>query len=131
MNEMSQTILCKNSNLEDLKPEKLQLQLRSIFINPYFFLPLFILSHSICTLLLRCLFRYFVFVSTVLSVLHMLASDGRLFRCDVTSTLSNGAIAAADDAVSDEDWEEREASRTHSVKFSDPQDQDSKEVKTH
>jgi hypothetical protein len=89
---------------------------------------LFILSHSICTLLLRCLFRYFVFVSTVLSVLHMLASDGRLFRCDVTSTLSNGAIAAADDAVSDEDWEEREASRTHSVKFSDPQDQDSKET---
>jgi protein scribble len=57
-----------------------------------------------------------------------IASDGRLFRCDVTSTLSNGAIAAADDAVSDEDWEEREASRTHSVKFSDPQDQDSKET---
>ncbi|XP_068911978.1 protein lap4 isoform X7 [Tenebrio molitor] len=57
-----------------------------------------------------------------------IASDGRLFRCDVTSTLSNGAIAAADDAVSDEDWEEREASRTHSVKFSDPQDQYSKET---
>lgn len=34
---MSQTILCKNSKLKDLKPEKLQLQLRSIFINPYFF----------------------------------------------------------------------------------------------
>ena len=62
-------------------------------------------------------------------MLHLLASDGRLFRCDVTSTLSNGAVAATDDAASDEDWEEKEASRTHSVKFSDPQDQDNKEVK--
>ncbi|EEZ97547.2 hypothetical protein TcasGA2_TC011397 [Tribolium castaneum] len=57
-----------------------------------------------------------------------IASDGRLFRCDVTSSLSNGAIATTDDAASDEDWEEKEASRTHSVKFSDPQDQDNKET---
>ncbi|XP_063912792.1 protein lap4-like isoform X3 [Zophobas morio] len=57
-----------------------------------------------------------------------ITSDGRLFRCDVTSTLSNGAVAATDDAASDEDWEEKEASRTHSVKFSDPQDQDNKET---
>lgn len=57
----------------------------------------------------------------------MLASDGRLYRCDVTPTLSNGALAA-DDGGSDEDWEEREASRTHSVKFTDPQDHDSREV---
>lgn len=61
-------------------------------------------------------------------LLHLLASDGRLFRCDVTSSLSNGAVATTDDAASDEDWEEKEASRTHSVKFSDPQDQDNKEV---
>ncbi|KAJ3641605.1 hypothetical protein Zmor_028105 [Zophobas morio] len=37
-------------------------------------------------------------------------------------------ITATDDAASDEDWEEKEASRTHSVKFSDPQDQDNKET---
>ncbi|XP_044262612.1 protein lap4-like isoform X3 [Tribolium madens] len=37
-------------------------------------------------------------------------------------------IATTDDAASDEDWEEKEASRTHSVKFSDPQDQDNKET---
>uniref|UniRef100_A0A1Y1LNA7 PDZ domain-containing protein n=1 Tax=Photinus pyralis TaxID=7054 RepID=A0A1Y1LNA7_PHOPY len=33
-----------------------------------------------------------------------------------------------DDGGSDEDWEEREASRTHSVKFSDPQDHDNRET---
>lgn len=59
------------------------------------------------------------------------ASDGRLFRCDVTATLSNGTLTnPTDDAASDDDWEEREASRTHSVKFSDPQEQDNKEVCT-
>ncbi|XP_031338228.1 protein lap4 isoform X1 [Photinus pyralis] len=57
----------------------------------------------------------------------IIASDGRLYRCDVTPTLSNGALAA-DDGGSDEDWEEREASRTHSVKFSDPQDHDNRET---
>ncbi|XP_018334001.1 protein lap4 isoform X2 [Agrilus planipennis] len=33
-----------------------------------------------------------------------------------------------EDAGSDDDWEEREASRTHSVKFTDPQEPDSKET---
>ncbi|KAK4881366.1 hypothetical protein RN001_004685 [Aquatica leii] len=57
----------------------------------------------------------------------IIASDGRLYRCDVTPTLSNGALAT-DDGASDDDWEEREASRTHSVKFTDPQDHDNRET---
>lgn len=65
--------------------------------------------------------------TVVVTCAHLLASDGRLYRCDVTPTLSNGALAT-DETVSDEDWEEREASRTHSVKFTDPQQQDSREV---
>lgn len=61
------------------------------------------------------------------------SADGRLYRCDVTPALSNGTLAAtAEDtttnASDDEGWEEKEASRTHSVKFTDPQDQDSREV---
>lgn len=60
--------------------------------------------------------------------MHLLASDGRLYRCDVTPGLSNGCLATTDDAVSDDDWEEREANRTHSVKFTDPQEQDNREV---
>lgn len=59
------------------------------------------------------------------------SSDGRLYRCDVTPTLlSNGATIRSDEPESDDDWEEREASRTHSVKFSDPQEQDNREVRT-
>nr|XP_022902377.1 protein lap4 isoform X4 [Onthophagus taurus] len=56
--------------------------------------------------------------------------DGRLYRCDVTPILSNGGIAPSPDDTRDEDsdWEEKEASRTHSVKFSDPQDQDNRET---
>lgn len=57
------------------------------------------------------------------------SADGRLYRCDVTPTLSNGALVADDAAASeDDDWEEREASRTHSVKFTDAQEPDSREV---
>lgn len=64
-------------------------------------------------------------------LLHVLlaSSDGRLYRCDVTPTLSNGALRS-DEPESEEDWEEREASRTHSVKFTDPQDQDNREVRS-
>lgn len=62
-------------------------------------------------------------------VAQMLASsNGRLYRCDVTPALSNGALRS-DDPASDDDWEEQEASRTLSVKFSDPQDQDNREVR--
>lgn len=69
----------------------------------------------------------FVFAPSVLA-----SSDGRLYRCDVSAVLSNGALGlVTDDGASDDDWEEREASRTHSVKFSDPQDHDNREVSYH
>ncbi|KAH1020683.1 hypothetical protein HUJ04_010298 [Dendroctonus ponderosae] len=59
-------------------------------------------------------------------------SDGRLYRCDVNSGLSNGTLSritasTTKDDVSD-DWQEQEASRLHSVKFTDPQDQENKET---
>ncbi|KAK9730452.1 PDZ domain [Popillia japonica] len=56
------------------------------------------------------------------------SSDGRLYRCDVTAALSNGALRSDDQNSELDDWEEKEASRTHSVKFSDPQDQDNRET---
>ncbi|CAG9769323.1 unnamed protein product [Ceutorhynchus assimilis] len=61
-----------------------------------------------------------------------ITSDGRLYRCDMNTGLSNGTLSritasGAKDDVSD-DWQEHEASRTHSVKFSDPQDQENKET---
>lgn len=65
------------------------------------------------------------------------ASDGRLYRCDVTPGLSNGSTLSRTDeskATEDEDdydddnWKEQEASRTHSVKFTDPQDTENREV---
>lgn len=65
------------------------------------------------------------------------ASDGRLYRCEVTPGLSNGStLSRTDDskATEDEDdydddnWKEQEASRTHSVKFSDSQDTENREV---
>lgn len=59
------------------------------------------------------------------------ASDGRLYRCDVTTGLSNGTLTRTDDAASEDDWQEHEASRTHSVKFTDPQEQDNREVSSH
>lgn len=68
------------------------------------------------------------------SYLTVASADGRLYRCDVTPALSNGTLATttAEDTTTnisdDEGWEEKEASRTHSVKFTDPQDQDSREV---
>lgn len=69
----------------------------------------------------------------VTSAPSVASADGRLYRCDVTPALSNGTLAAAAEDTTtnvsdDEGWEEREASRTHSVKFTDPQDQDSREV---
>ncbi|XP_030757853.1 protein lap4 isoform X4 [Sitophilus oryzae] len=61
-----------------------------------------------------------------------ITSDGRLYRYD--TGLSNGTLSRisattvrTDDATSD-DWQEQEASRTHSVKFTDPQDKDNKET---
>ncbi|KAJ8977706.1 hypothetical protein NQ317_005439 [Molorchus minor] len=58
-----------------------------------------------------------------------IASDGRLYRCDVTPGLSNGTLTRTDDgAASEDDWQEQEANRTHSVKFTDPQEQDNREV---
>ncbi|XP_049821121.1 protein lap4 isoform X4 [Aethina tumida] len=64
-----------------------------------------------------------------------IASDGRLYRCDVAPALSNGALAAgagANDEMAatddEDDWEEKEASRQHSVKFTDPQDTDNRET---
>ncbi|XP_023312117.1 protein lap4 [Anoplophora glabripennis] len=57
-----------------------------------------------------------------------IASDGRLYRCDVTPGLSNGTLTRTDDATSEDDWQEHEASRTHSVKFTDPQEQDNRET---
>lgn len=82
-------------------------------------------------MLITLLHHRFVFVCTVSFVVARLlaSSDGRLYRCDVTPALSNGALRS-DDPGSDDDWEEREASRTHSVKFSDPQDQDNREVRS-
>ncbi|XP_048522815.1 protein lap4 isoform X4 [Dendroctonus ponderosae] len=61
-----------------------------------------------------------------------ITSDGRLYRCDVNSGLSNGTLSritasTTKDDVSD-DWQEQEASRLHSVKFTDPQDQENKET---
>ncbi|XP_066248710.1 protein lap4 [Euwallacea similis] len=62
----------------------------------------------------------------------VITSDGRLYRCDVNAGLSNGTLSritasSTKDDVSD-DWQEHEASRTHSVKFTDPQDQENKET---
>ncbi|VEN63990.1 unnamed protein product [Callosobruchus maculatus] len=64
-----------------------------------------------------------------------IAADGRLYRCDVTTangTFSyadpHGGGATGDEEEEDDDWREQEASRTHSVKFSDPQEQDNREV---
>ncbi|XP_074033149.1 scribble planar cell polarity protein isoform X6 [Leptinotarsa decemlineata] len=61
-----------------------------------------------------------------------IASDGRLYRCDVTPGLSNGSTLSRTDGATedddDEDWLEHEASRTHSVKFTDPQEQDNRET---
>ncbi|XP_050308936.1 protein lap4-like isoform X3 [Anthonomus grandis grandis] len=58
-------------------------------------------------------------------------ADGRLYRCDLNTGLSNGTLsrltASTKDDVSD-DWQEQEASRTHSVKFTDNQDQENKET---
>ncbi|XP_076251177.1 scribble planar cell polarity protein isoform X14 [Rhynchophorus ferrugineus] len=61
-----------------------------------------------------------------------ITSDGRLYRYD--TGLSNGTLSRlsattvrTDDATSD-DWQEQEANRTHSVKFTDPQDKDNKET---
>lgn len=77
----------------------------------------------------------FCFSASFLAAHDPKASDGRLYRCDVAPALSNGALAAgagANDetaATDDEDdWEEKEASRQHSVKFTDPQDTDNREV---
>ncbi|XP_044762164.1 protein lap4-like isoform X3 [Coccinella septempunctata] len=61
------------------------------------------------------------------------SSDGRLYRCNYSSGLSNGTLTVATDGGNyteddDEDWEEKEASRTHSVKFTDPQEQDNRET---
>lgn len=66
------------------------------------------------------------------AIVTITASDGRLYRCDVNTGLSNGTLSritasTTKDDVSD-DWQEHEASRTHSVKFTDPQDQENKEV---
>ncbi|XP_065157658.1 protein lap4-like isoform X4 [Atheta coriaria] len=57
-----------------------------------------------------------------------IASDGRLYRCELAPGLSNGALRADEPEDPDEDWEEREASRTHSVKFVDAQEQDNRET---
>lgn len=70
--------------------------------------------------------------AVVVPFLLRTASDGRLYRCDVNSGLSNGTLSritasTTKDDVSD-DWQEQEASRLHSVKFTDPQDQENKEV---
>lgn len=64
---------------------------------------------------------------------RLASSDGRLYRCNYSSGLSNGTLTVATDGGNytedeDEDWEEKEASRTHSVKFTDPQEQDNREV---
>jgi hypothetical protein len=71
--------------------------------------------------------------------------DGRLYRCGIKFSGENLNEASDDEAnvasvsspdcqqESDDDgWEEREASRTHSVKFPDDVDQDhNKEVSSH
>lgn len=81
-------------------------------------------------------------------------NNGRLYRCDdnlgtvngviepssivVNSSIDNttnmrghtlGGINGADEDDDDDGWEEREASRTHSVKFTDDLDQNGKEVR--
>lgn len=70
----------------------------------------------------------FVFLCLHTKKNQLASSDGRLYRCNASRSLSNGALATTDDAASEEDWETLEASRTHSVKFSDPQEQDNREV---
>lgn len=67
---------------------------------------------------------------------HPLASEGRFYPRDVTpgfcsngSTLSRTDGAATEDDDDDDDWREQEASRTHSVKFTDPQEKDNREVR--
>jgi hypothetical protein len=70
--------------------------------------------------------------------------DGRLYRCDVKfsgedlNEASDGEANVASVSSPDcqqesdeDDWEEKEASRTHSVKFTDDLDEDqNKEVST-
>ncbi|XP_056635596.1 protein lap4-like isoform X6 [Diorhabda sublineata] len=65
-----------------------------------------------------------------------IASDGRFYHHhhhDLTPGLSNGStLSRTDGAVTededDDDWREHEASRTHSVKFTDPQEKDNRET---
>ncbi|CAG9857264.1 unnamed protein product [Phyllotreta striolata] len=66
-----------------------------------------------------------------------IASDGRFYACDVKPGLrSNGSstlsptdgAATEEDEEDDEDWREREANRTHSVKFTDAQEKDNRET---
>lgn len=99
-------------------------------INYQFNLPIFLLSCAACA----CCFYGAPFFISVCVHLSLAASDGRLYRCDVTSGLSNGTLSRTDDGTTggededDDDWKEHEASRTHSVKFTDPQDQENREV---
>lgn len=95
----------------------------------------FILSWSLlvkCRLVNVCVYLLHVFSSArpprTPTHKQTLASDGRLYRCELAPGLSNGALRADEPEDPDEDWEEREASRTHSVKFVDAQEQDNREV---
>jgi hypothetical protein len=81
-----------------------------------------------------------LFLSSVLDAFY----DGRLYRCDIKfsgedlNETSDGEANVASVSSPDcqqesdeDDWEEKEASRTHSVKFTDDLDQDqNKEVST-
>lgn len=85
-----------------------------------------------------------MFVFLALSLFSVLDAfyDGRLYRCGIKFSGENLNEASDGEAnvasvsspdcqqeSDDEDWEEREASRTHSVKFTDDLDQDqNKEV---
>lgn len=94
----------------------------------------FLLFKALCFL---CLLSMFAQKRTACALKKQTASDGRLYRCEVTPGLSNGStLSRTDDskATEDEDdydddnWKEQEASRTHSVKFSDSQDTENREV---
>jgi hypothetical protein len=80
-----------------------------------------------------------LFLSSVLDAFY----DGRLYRCDIKFSGEDLNEASDDEAnvasvsspdcqqESDDDWEEKEASRTHSVKFTDDVDEDqNKEAST-
>ncbi|XP_072380006.1 uncharacterized protein scrib isoform X5 [Diabrotica undecimpunctata] len=65
-----------------------------------------------------------------------IASDGRFYHHhdhELTPGLSNGSTLSRTDGAAtededDDDWREHEASRTHSVKFTDPQEKDNRET---